>query len=264
MPLHQILSLLIRSSCMTLKVRFTSSHVVLFLAMDFTKALHGLQVFVVIQQFVNKIHKLAFIPLPILKSRFTGKNKNMGSTIVKSPLSLITGQKKLRLLVLGLDCAGKTTILYKLKLGETITAVPTLGFSVEYLEYKNMTINCFDLGGSDRATFMLLRQCMEQNKSAHEHTAIVFVVDACDSERLLEASKELEKVRLRIEDYQNVPILLFLNKQDLPNAIKAGTEAIDLFSLNTYCAFHMQPCCATKGDGLYEGFEWLTEYFRSQ
>ena len=52
-----------------------------------------------------------------------------------------------RLLMLGLDAAGKTTILYKMKLNETVNTIPTIGFNVETLKYKNLEFNCWDIGG---------------------------------------------------------------------------------------------------------------------
>ena len=51
----------------------------------------------------------------------------------------------------GLDAAGKTTILYKLKLGEIVTTIPTIGFNVETVEYKNVSFTCWDVGGKDKA-----------------------------------------------------------------------------------------------------------------
>ena len=52
-----------------------------------------------------------------------------------------------RLLLLGLDAAGKTTILYKLKLDETVETIPTIGFNVETVTYRNLNFNCWDIGG---------------------------------------------------------------------------------------------------------------------
>ena len=60
------------------------------------------------------------------------------------------GKKEMRILILGLDSAGKTTILYKLKLGEVVHTVPTIGFNIETLEYKNIKFNVWDVGGQDR------------------------------------------------------------------------------------------------------------------
>ena len=56
-------------------------------------------------------------------------------------------KKEMRILMVGLDAAGKTTILYKLKLGEIVSSVPTIGFNVEKVEYKNISFTVWDIGG---------------------------------------------------------------------------------------------------------------------
>lgn len=67
------------------------------------------------------------------------------------PLSTIFdswfSKKEMRILMVGLDAAGKTTILYKLKLGEVVSSVPTIGFNVEKVEYKNISFTVWDIGG---------------------------------------------------------------------------------------------------------------------
>ncbi|XP_037616714.1 ADP-ribosylation factor 5 isoform X2 [Sebastes umbrosus] len=60
------------------------------------------------------------------------------------------GKKQMRILMVGLDAAGKTTILYKLKLGEIVTTIPTIGFNVETVEYKNICFTVWDVGGQDK------------------------------------------------------------------------------------------------------------------
>lgn len=65
-------------------------------------------------------------------------------------LSKIFGNKEMRILMLGLDAAGKTTILYKLKLGQSVTTIPTVGFNVETVTYKNVKFNVWDVGGQDK------------------------------------------------------------------------------------------------------------------
>lgn len=52
-----------------------------------------------------------------------------------------------RILMVGLDAAGKTTILYKLKLGEAVTTIPTIGFNVETVEHRNIKFTVWDVGG---------------------------------------------------------------------------------------------------------------------
>ena len=62
------------------------------------------------------------------------------------------GKQEMRILMVGLDAAGKTTILYKLKLGEVVTTIPTIGFNVETVEYKNISFTVWDVGGQDKVT----------------------------------------------------------------------------------------------------------------
>ena len=73
----------------------------------------------------------------------------MGGQLSKM-MAKIFGSKEMRLLMLGLDAAGKTTILYKLKLGQDVTTIPTVGFNVETVTYKNVKFNVWDVGGQDK------------------------------------------------------------------------------------------------------------------
>jgi hypothetical protein len=67
--------------------------------------------------------------------------------LVSKLFSALLGKKEVRVLILGLDNAGKTTILYKLQMGEVVTTVPTIGFNVETVQYKNLRFQVWDLGG---------------------------------------------------------------------------------------------------------------------
>lgn len=69
--------------------------------------------------------------------------------IFQKILSKMFDKKEARILMLGLDGAGKTTILFKLKLGEVVSSIPTIGFNVETLEYKNIKFTVWDVGGQD-------------------------------------------------------------------------------------------------------------------
>ena len=73
----------------------------------------------------------------------------MGGFFAKA-LEKLMGKKEMRILMVGLDAAGKTTILYKLKLGEVVTTIPTIGFNVETVEYKNISFTVWDVGGQDK------------------------------------------------------------------------------------------------------------------
>ena len=88
---------------------------------------------------------------------------------------------------MGLDNAGKTTILYKLKLGEVVTTIPTIGFNVESVEYKNVNMTVWDVGGQTK--IRPLWQHYFENTDA-----IIFAVDCADAGRLEEAKNELDIV----------------------------------------------------------------------
>jgi len=62
-------------------------------------------------------------------------------------------KKEARILIVGLDGAGKTSILYKMKLGEVVTTIPTIGFNVETINWKNLNITAWDVGGRDKCIF---------------------------------------------------------------------------------------------------------------
>ena len=97
--------------------------------------------------------------------------------------------KDAKVLMVGLDAAGKTTILYKLKLGENVTTIPTIGFNVEGIECpdQNMRLTVWDIGGQDRIRPLWRHYFLNTG-------AIVFVVDSSDQMRLAEAKEELLKV----------------------------------------------------------------------
>ncbi|KHJ89428.1 ADP-ribosylation factor family protein, partial [Oesophagostomum dentatum] len=150
----------------------------------------------------------------------------------------------------GLDAGGKTTILYKLKEGELVIIFPTTGFNLETINYRNLSINLWDLGG--QGNLPLLWKCYIDNTKA-----IIFVVDSADTERLDQAAHH---IRLLFDnpDLREAKFLVFANKQDLPNAITCA-ELIKVFKLheNSGQQWHIQPSNAVTGEGVAEGLEWL-------
>jgi len=153
--------------------------------------------------------------------------------------------------MVGLDAAGKTTILYKLKLGEIVTTIPTIGFNVETVEYKNISFTVWDVGGQDKIR-PLWRHYFQNTQG------LIFVVDSNDRERAEEAQEELQKM-LQEDELREATILIFANKQDLPNAMSSAeiTEKLKLPSLRNR-EWYIQATCATQGTGLYEGLDWLS------
>ena len=96
-------------------------------------------------------------------------------------------KKDMRILMVGLDAAGKTTILYKLKLGEVVTTIPTIGFNVETVDYKNISFTVWDVGGQDKIR-NLWRHYYQNTQG------LIFVVDSNDKARIEDARNELHKM----------------------------------------------------------------------
>ncbi len=163
-------------------------------------------------------------------------------------------RKDSRVLMIGLDAAGKTTILYKLKLGDIVSTCPTIGFNVETVQYKNLNMTVWDVGGQER-----IRALWKHYYSGVG--AIIFVVDANDRERVAggEDSAAAELRKLFFEDQlRGVPILVLANKMDLPNAMKVNemASALGLSEIHERKWF-VQPATAIVGEGLWEGLDWL-------
>ncbi|KAJ1809842.1 Arf GTPase arf1 [Coemansia sp. RSA 2523] len=167
------------------------------------------------------------------------------------------GKKEMRILMVGLDAAGKTTILYKLKLGEIVTTIPTIGFNVETVEYKNISFTVWDVGGQDKIR-PLWRHYFQNTQG------IIFVVDSNDRDRIPEARDELQRM-LNEDELRDAILLVFANKQDLPTAMN-NDEIVDSLNLGTIRnrQWYIQKTCATSGEGLYEGLEWLSENLKSR
>merc|ERR1712176_635950 len=162
------------------------------------------------------------------------------------------GKRDMRILMVGLDAAGKTTILYKLKLGEVVTTIPTIGFNVETVECKNISFTVWDVGGQDKIR-PLWRHYYQGTQG------LIFVVDSNDRDRVEDAREELMKM-LNEDEMRDALLLVFANKQDLPNAMPAAevTQKLGLHNMQNRQWF-IQSACATTGDGLYEGLDWLSK-----
>ena len=174
----------------------------------------------------------------------------MGAMFAKALLRLTNQRNEMRLLMLGLDAAGKTTILYKLKLGEVVSTIPTIGFNVENVQYQNISFTVWDIGGQDKIR-PLWRHYYTNTQG------LIFVVDSNDRDRIGEAHDELHRV-LAAEELRSASVLILANKQDLPNAMsvaeisdKMGTQSL------RQRRWFVQPSCAASGEGLFEGLDWI-------
>merc|ERR1712088_205371 len=167
------------------------------------------------------------------------RTPKMGLTI-SSVFSKLFAKKQMRILMVGLDAAGKTTIL----------------FNVETVEYKNISFTVWDVGGQDKIR-PLWRHYFQNTQG------LIFVVDSNDRERIGEARDELMRM-LGEDELREAVLLVFANKQDLPNAMNAAeiTDKLGLHSLRNR-NWYIQATCATSGDGLYEGLDWLSNQLKN-
>lgn len=163
--------------------------------------------------------------------------------------------KEARLLILGLDNAGKTCVLKKLSEEDITHIMPTQGFNIKSITQSGFKLNVWDIGGQ-RAIRPYWRHYFD------ETDALIYVVDSADKQRLEEAANELEQL-LEEDKLAGVPILVFANKQDLISALKAQevAEVLQLHSLRDR-VWQIQSCSAKTGEGLHEGMAWITKNMR--
>ncbi|KAM7189842.1 ADP-ribosylation factor family domain containing protein [Naviculisporaceae sp. PSN 640] len=163
------------------------------------------------------------------------------------------GSREVRILMLGLDAAGKTTILYTLKLkDDKVTTIPTVGFNVETVNMKNVKFNVWDVGGQDK-----IRPLWRHYYSGTQ--GLIFVVDSADRNRVDEARTELHRI-INDREMKDSLLLVLANKQDLQGAMTASelTEKLQLSKIKDKL-WYVVPTIATEGDGLNEAFEWLSK-----
>lgn len=170
---------------------------------------------------------------------------------VFSYFTSLFGNKERRILILGLDGAGKTTILYRLQVGEVVTTIPTIGFNVESVTHKNLKFQVWDLGG--QTSIRPYWRCYYSNTDA-----IIYVVDSMDQDRMGISKQELVSM-LEEDELKKAVLVVLANKQDLEGALPPSQVAnlLGLSSIKNrqYAIFKTS---ATQGEGLEEAMEWLS------
>ncbi|CAK9786037.1 unnamed protein product [Cutaneotrichosporon oleaginosum] len=176
----------------------------------------------------------------------------MGVTF-SSLWSRLFAKRETKVLILGLDNAGKSTILYRITMGAVVASAPTVGSNHEIYEYKGVRFGLIDLGGQSslRATW---------NQYFADTAAIILVIDSNDAARLALAKAELQKL-VKAEELRTALLLVLANKQDLPAAEGRLTpaqvsEGLGLTDLRER-EWQIMGCSALTGTGLVEGMDWL-------
>ena len=158
---------------------------------------------------------------------------------------------KKKILLIGLDNSGKTTILNFIKSKTFVQTEPTVGLNIETILVKNIEFLIFDVGGKIRTLWSHYYESL---------SAIIFVIDSTDKARLWENRQELIKINDELK-YQNIPALIFYNKQDLTNIVDFS-ELTDSTGIKEILDLDVivQKCSGKTGEGLYEGLEKLSSF----
>ncbi|KAL5527055.1 ARL2 [Sanghuangporus baumii] len=159
-------------------------------------------------------------------------------------------EKEMRILFLGLDNAGKTTILKKLNNEDVMSVSPTLGFNIKTFIHGRYTLNIWDVGGQ-RTLRPYWRNYFEQTD------AVVWVVDSSDRMRMSDCKEELYKL-LTEDRLAGASLLIFANKQDISGAMTSTEirDALGLPSIRSH-SWRIWSCSAMTGDNLVEGLDWV-------
>lgn len=159
-------------------------------------------------------------------------------------------EKCIRTLVLGLDNAGKSTIVKRIIKEDVMEVSPTFGFEIKTTTYHEFKIDLWDVGGQ-KSIRPYWQNCFEQTD------AVIWVIDSTDIERLETSCQELFRTMSQSR-LVSIPLLIFANKQDLPTA--ATKEEIETFlslsRLKKNKSF-VSKVSAYLGKGIEEGLNWL-------
>ena len=186
---------------------------------------------------------------PLFRRPLSSDTVIMGFVLSKI-MDLFASHGEVKVILVGLDNAGKTTTLYKLLLNEVVVTAPTIGSNVEEVQYKNIKFVMWDLGGQESSRGSWATYYKETN-------AVMLVVDSTDRERIPALRAELERM-LSAEALKQAVLLVFANKQDVKDAMTAAeiSDALQLHAIKDH-GWHIQESCALTGFGLNEGLDWI-------
>ena len=181
----------------------------------------------------------------------------MGILFSKVWAALFGGVKDVKVVIVGLNNAGKTTTLYQLHCGEVVATQPTIGSNVEEVTRGKVRFQCWDLGGQENLRSAWSTYYINSN-------AVVLVVDSSDRARMPAVKTELAKL-LAHADLAPAALLVLANKQDVQGAMTAAemTEALGLTAIRSH-PWHLEPCCALTGEGCNEGMDWVAQTIASR
>ena len=158
--------------------------------------------------------------------------------------------KDCKVVMLGLDNAGKTTLLNTLSQGTNYEVAPTRGFNVQSFKKNDLTMQVHDIGGQ-ASTWRLWPNFLTGAE------VVIFVIDSADRSRLHEVARAL-KFLLTNDKLSGIPMLLWANKQDLLNSMTPPEimQSLDLQLIKDR-SFQVIGCSTRSKEGLEEGVDWI-------
>ena len=162
-------------------------------------------------------------------------------------------EKSLNVTILGLDSVGKTSLMYALELGEHISPIPNIGLNIERVEYKQYSINMYDVGGGP---------AIQNSWSVYtaSSSAIIFVIDSTDRPRISEFLRLHDKCLE--ETAEEIPVVYYANKQDLQGAISIY-EIVELYRSNSSRRkWVVLPSSAKRLEGIWQGIAWICNFYK--
>jgi len=166
----------------------------------------------------------------------------------------VVGRNKFSVALLGLERAGKTSLVKKLLKQEDIVVRPTYGVNLENYQYRDLNFTCFDLGGHQPFRLSLWKKFIERAD------AVIYLVDSADHARF-EESKQTFWHYINFAK-QSAPVLFLANKSDLPNS-KELSEINESFELDKFLRnlrpFNIKKVSALTGQGVYSAWDWIVD-----
>uniref|UniRef100_A0A3P9B5L9 ADP-ribosylation factor-like protein 3 n=3 Tax=Haplochromini TaxID=319058 RepID=A0A3P9B5L9_9CICH len=200
--------------------------------------------------------RLTSLPLVTLGGVSRREGNKMGLLSILRKLKS-TPDQEVRILLLGLDNGGKTTLLKQLASEDISHITPTQGFNIKSVQSQGFKLNVWDIGGQ--------RKIRPYWRNYFENTdVLIYVIDSADRKRFEETGQELAEL-LDEEKLSGVPVLIFANKQDLLTAAPASeiAEGLNLHTIRDRM-WQIQSCSALTGEGIQEGMNWVCKSVNSK